>query len=319
MKIDPTKHIRCIGLVAIGISLFFFLCPSPQAQHVHIPERIPELLQTLPVHFKPLEQDLLVDTADGLLNSFTLIDAGLIASGATTPYILTQSKRQFKHLQQHALLSIPYLMQTDQMALEIFRYLHKRVLRHFETRPVTMLDLWSHGRYNCITASYLYLILARTYDLPVAIIETPMHAYIQLQTQPPIPIELTIPRGGFNFAQTQNDVIQNLMHVGLITPEDIKSHSPNALFNAYLERQRALTPVQVLAVFFYNRALSAFEVYNPAEAFQHALAAYLIHPEDHRYQNLVYDFGLAYATSLRRENRQEDLSTMLTFINTINE
>lgn len=91
------------------------------------------------------------------------------------------------------------------------------------------------------------------------------------------------------------------------------------MFEAYRERQRALTPVQVLSVFFYNRALSAFEHYNPAEAFQHALAAYLIHPEDHRYQRLLHDFGLAYATTLHRENQQDARKAILAYLETLKE
>ena len=317
MTIDHLTGKTRIGL--IGISMFFFLQAHSFAQSIHIPEHLPKLLATLPVSFRPLEQALLTDASDGLLNSFSLIDAGLIASGATTPYTLAKNKRQFKNLQQHALLSIPYLIQSEHMAAEIFNYLHRRVLRRFETRPVTLLDLWAKGQYNCVTASYLYLIIARTYDLPITIIETPMHAYIQLQTSPPLPIELTVPNGGFNFSQTQNQVIQNLMLVGLITPDDVTQHTSNALFEAYLERQRALTPVQVLAVFFYNRALAAFEHYNPAEAFQHALAAYLIHPEDNRYQRLLHDFGLAYATALHRENQQDDRKAILTYLKTLKE
>lgn len=310
---------NAITYFAMGITLLFFQYTPSQAQTIHIPEHIPHLIRTLPVHFKPLEQNLLIDASDGLLNSFSLIDAGLIASGATTHYALSKNKRQFSHLKQHALLSIPYLMQADRMAAEIFHYLHERVLRRFETRPVTLLDLWTKGRYNCVTASYLYLIIARTYDLPVTIIETPMHAYIQLQTQPVIPIELTVPQIGFNFSQTQDQVIQNLTQVGLITPKDITQYSSQDLFDAYVQRQRALTPVQVLAVFFYNRALAEFENYNAAQAFQHALAAYLIHPEDHRYQNLLKDFGLAYATALRRENQQTELKSILAFLKKLKE
>ena len=318
MTTNRATNKRLCGLIAmIGISLFFL--PNIHAQPIHIPEHIPHLLKTLPVHVKPLEQQLLVDASDGLLNSFSLIDAGLIASGATTDYQLSRNKRQFKHLQQHALLSMPYLMQSERMAAQIFHYLHRRVLRRFETRPITFLDLWTNGRYNCVTASYLYLILARTYDLPVRIVETPMHAYIQLQTQPPIAIELTVPQNGFNFSQDQDQVIQNLIDVALITPQDVAQHTPQVLFEAYLKRQRTLTPVQVLAIFFYNRALAAFEHFNTAQAFQHALAAYLIHPEDHRYQKLLHDFGLAYATTLRRENRQEDLKTMRIFLASLQE
>lgn len=301
------------------VSLFFFLCTICQAQFLHVPDHIPNLLNTLPVEFKPLEQELLVDASDGLLNSFTLIDAGLIASGANSAIALSKSKRQFKHLQQHALLSIPYLMQQEQMAAEIYRYLHRRVLLRFETRPVTLLDLWEKGRYNCVTASYLYLILARTYDLPVTIIETPMHAFIQLQTDPPIPIELTVSRNGFNFSQTQEQVIENLHLVGLISSFDIEQNESSIIFTEYLERQRALTPVQALAVFFYNRALAAFEIYDPAQAFQYALAALIIHPEDPRYQRLIRDFGLAYATALRRNSQEEDLNKMLTFLESIQE
>ncbi len=85
---------------------------------------------------------------------------GLIASGATAPMSLSQNRRRFRHLQQHARLSIPYLVQTEHGTAKLFAYLHRQILRRFETRLATLLGL------------------------PIAIVETPMHAYIHLNTRP---------------------------------------------------------------------------------------------------------------------------------------
>ena len=318
MTTKPPQASYCrivIRLVSLGIGLLFF-SDTLWAQHSHVPERIPALFDQLPVVYRDLERQLLIDAADGLLNHFSLIDAGLIASGANTPYDLSQYRRRIKHIQQHATLSIPYLLQPEHQAAALLAYLHRHVLRRFETRPVTALDLWHSGKYNCITASWLYLILARKYDLPVVVVETPMHAYILLRTSPPVPIELTLPSGGFNFTQTQNDVLNNLLLVGLIQPNDLQTIGAETLFATYLNRQRELTPVQVLSVFFYNRALEQFEHLNTQTAFQYALAAHIIHPEDERYHRLTRDFGRAFATSLRRETDVKSLQAMTDFLQT---
>ncbi len=307
------SKISFTGLMCASISLFFLFGTNSFAQ-LYTPDRVPKLIDDLPVFFKSLEIQLLSDTSDGLLNSFTLLDAGLIASGATTPVSLSQNRRRFKYLQQHALLSIPYLLHTEHRAAEIFYYLHRQILRQFETRPVTLLDLWTRGHYNCITASYLYFIFARRYDLPVAVVETPMHAYIRLNTHPSLVIELTLPKRGFGFSQTRDDVLSNLLNAGLITPYDLSISGIDALFKAYRERQRILTPVQILAVFFYNRALAAYEHRDMPYAFQYALAAHLIHPEDARYRRLTRNFALAYATALRRDRETESLQAITAFL-----
>ncbi len=307
------SKIAFTGLVCASISLFFFFETNSYAQ-IYTPDRVPRLIDDLPVFFKPLEIQLLADTSDGLLNSFTLLDAGLIASGATSPVSLSQNRRRFKHLQQHALLSIPYLLHTEHRAAELFYYLHRQILRRFETRPITLIDLWTRGRYNCITASYLYFVFARRYDLPVAIVETPMHAYVRLNIRPSLAIELTLPKRGFGFSQTRDDVLSNLLNAGLITPYDLSTTGVDALFKAYQDRQRVLTPVQILAVFFYNRALAAYEHRDMPHAFQYALAAHLIHPEDARYRRLTRDFARAYATALRQDGETENLQAIMAFL-----
>ena len=296
MTIDHLyRGLRAIGLMSLGIGLLFFSAAPLAAQHPL--EKIPGFIDRLPVHYTDLEQQLLSDAADGVLDTFDLIDAGLIASGAGTPQMLLLYRHRIKSIEQHAGLSIPYDMYTAHRAQNVFNYLHLHLLRRFETRLVTALDLWHGGKYNCLTASWIYLVLAQRYDLPIAIIETPMHAHVLLRTDPPIVIELTLPARGFNFSQTREDVLLNLLNTGLITPNDVQTLGEEAIFTAYLKRQRELTPLQVIAVFFYNRALDAFERGDVPSAFQYALAAHLIHPEDGRYHRLTRDFGRAYATS----------------------
>ncbi len=49
-------------------------------------------------------------------------------------------------------------------------------------------------------------------------------------------------------------------------------------------------------------------------AFQYALAAHLIHPEDARYRRLTRDFARAYATALRRNGETENLQAVMAFL-----
>lgn len=301
MTTSLARRLCLLGLVSLGTGLFSFAPATPVPAAGSEALDLVEDLLYLPVHFPALERALLLDGADGRLDRFDLVDAGLIASGATDAVTLSEAREHLRHLQQHALLSIPYLMQTDQMALELFRYLHAHVLRRFSLEPVTVLDLWRAGRYNCITASWIYYVFAQTYDLPVSVVETPVHAYIRLDVDPPVPIELTDSAYGFDHPQNQDDVLQTLLVAGLITVDDLDCRGVDRVYRAYLDRRRTLTPVQVLSVLYYNRALAAFEADEPDTAFRCALAARALHPQDDRYRGLVRDLGLAYATALRRD------------------
>ncbi len=301
-------------LMSLGIGLLFMGHVFPLCAADYASVRTHEGNSALPVSLTTLERELLEDVRDGRLDRFDLIEAGLIASGATDPVLLSRYKRRFSHLQQHALLSIPYLMHTEQMAAELFHYLHRYVLRQFDTRPVTVINLLSDGRYNCITASWLYIALAQRYDLPATVIKTPMHAYVRLETRPPIPIEMTVPVGGVDHAQTREQVIQTLLDAGLVDPSQIESHGADDLFLEYQRHQFPLEPVQILSVLFYNSALHAFERGDPHLAFRNALGAQLSHPEDRQYQQLTFDMGLAYATFLRQRGDHDGESGIVTYL-----
>ena len=99
--------------MSLGIGLLFIgpVLPLQAAELSSVPSM--DEIRSLPVSLTPLERELLADVGDGRLDRFDLI-----ASGATEPVLLSRYKRRFSHLQQHALLSIPYLIQTEQMAGE---------------------------------------------------------------------------------------------------------------------------------------------------------------------------------------------------------
>lgn len=301
----PARRRDAIRLVSLGIGLFCLCLVAPASAEGLEALYVLEDLLYLPIQYSALERGLLRDAADGVLDRFDLIQAGLIASGATDPVELFKYRRRFEHIRQHALLSIPYLVQTDQMAMEVFNYLHRNVLRRFEVHPVTVLDLHKDGSYNCITASWLYKVLSKRYDLPVTVIQTPVHAFIRLDTNPPIPIELTVPDHGFNLSQSREHILGVLLDSRLIRPRELDELGPDRVYSAYLTEQIPLTEVQIVSVLFYNRALSAFEAGNPALAFRNALAAHLTHPQDDRHTRLTRDVGLAYATALGEQGDGE--------------
>jgi hypothetical protein len=59
--------------------------------------------------------------------------------------------------------------------------------------------IFTEGRYNCISSTVLYIVLAKCFGLKVSGVAMPSHTFVQLETQQsPVEVENTSMHSGFD-------------------------------------------------------------------------------------------------------------------------
>ena len=146
-----------------------------------------------------MRKAVLDDMADGSLNQHSLFSAAIILSGEQTQTRLDSFEDQLDHFVRRA--SQQRLADSSQsMAHELLAFVHDQLLiGEYDAGCSDVRELFEDGTYNCVTATILYLALARRMDAdwatmidPVAL---PGHVRCQLirDRKAAIPIETTSP------------------------------------------------------------------------------------------------------------------------------
>lgn len=215
-----------------------------------------------------LEGRLLEEMAEGRLGRFSLLEAGLIASGVDCPVELSQHVDRFTTITYQAFLSSDSVA-TDAaiQADELLQRLHRLVLIGDYDPFCTEIDrTLATGTFNCVTSTILFQYLAQLHGLTVTTIGQPDHVFCRIPGYPPITIETTSPQG---WIEGEFD-ISGLGHSGAhgsLSPDV----SPD---------ERVLTDVQLVAKIYYNRAVVLLKANAHAAALPWLLRATGLDPED---------------------------------------
>lgn len=182
-----------------------------------------------------LQEQVLDDLADGDLDNHSLFSAAIILSGADRDSHVDSFEDQLDHFTRQALYRIDASNSRDR-AHKLLDFLHDQLLiGQYDAGCSDVRELFANGKYNCVTATIVYLAIARRLDsdwadslAPVAL---PGHVRCQLSWEAEkVVIETTSPTWP---SETME------MHEGL-TP-------------------RRLSDVQLLAKLVYNRGLQQME------------------------------------------------------------
>jgi tetratricopeptide (TPR) repeat protein len=189
----------------------------------------------------PREAVLLSDAADGCLDQHRLYEAALIASGATRDELL--ECRQRLAVLERELQGVSANGPPAEKARALFELLHRRVLRGGYEEPASNLAVTLRGGpYNCLSAVILFVDLAGQAGLEVAAVQTPGHVFCRLATNDlragpnDLDVELTCPNW---FNRTR----------------DAKKHTAKTYAAWSGDRQRRLSPVELVALVYFNRGV----------------------------------------------------------------
>ncbi len=142
------------------------------------------------------EAELFEDIRDGRLDSFSLFSAALVAGGIQDRDRIAYYEERIESLILEMRPEVEARTSETARAREVFEFMHRMVLRggyQLEcSRLSTVLD---DGRYNCVSASILYKVLAGRFGLRIMGLEVPGHAMCRLYLQnETLEIESTCPR-----------------------------------------------------------------------------------------------------------------------------
>lgn len=230
----------------------------------------------------PVEVALLEDCEDGQLHRFPFFTAVLIAGGTSETAIPKYEAVLARHIAKVRELTKDT---TEEMAILrlIFRYLHGAILtgsyQVAATNPAEALDT---GRFNCVSATILFKLLAESAGFRADIRQLPTHAFCWIETPTAsIPVECTAPRW-LEDLDWSNPGRFLARREGSTGPEDplrfgdarrpISTARPAPTDWSAYEHGRIMSEVEVLGTIYYNRGVD----YLFEKRFPQALAANLV-------------------------------------------
>jgi tetratricopeptide (TPR) repeat protein len=198
-----------------------------------------------------VDRRLLTDAYDGQLNEFSLIEAAVRAGGKTSPRELTSLLSRFDRLADLVTRELRHLSSAREQALAIHGLLHESVLIEYQTDASDVAETLRSGAYNCVSASILFVELAKRAGLQAHAVQLPEHVRCEVVLDgAAVPIEMT------------------------------SIHLPFAAA-AKAGRRRVLSDVELLATIYYNRGVQAFDTGNLESAIRLNTLALELDPDCH--------------------------------------
>jgi len=143
-----------------------------------------------------LEKRLFADAADGKLDEHSLAAAALVASGVDDPCALERYEDQLDGLVAELRRSGAVAGSPRERARVVFEFMHRRILRTGYERDCSNLTAaLDEGRFNCVSASVLFVCLSGRFGLNARGLEVPGHAMCRLVLPGrTLDVETTCPR-----------------------------------------------------------------------------------------------------------------------------
>jgi tetratricopeptide (TPR) repeat protein len=175
---------------------------------------------------------LIADARDGTLDDMDPLTAALIAGGVTDHEELGRCVSLFF---EHSAQRVTVRDQPNDLAAQLFRKLHDHLLTgqyHLEyTSPSRAIR---EGHFNCVAATILYYCLCEHHGVPVTLLATREHVFINLREDSPRVVETTC-------------------HEWF----DLAGSDRHRTLQSAIENSREIEFLQLLGKVFYNRALAS--------------------------------------------------------------
>lgn len=110
------------------------------------------------------------------IEGFDLTDAALIASGFDTPAALKRARANFERLVGPLVAKLRSVPEPRKQGQQLLGVLHRGLLGEYDARATTLGDILERRRYNCVSASVLYNIMALRLGLDAGAQLLPTHA-----------------------------------------------------------------------------------------------------------------------------------------------
>ncbi len=167
-------------------------------------------------------------------------------------------QQQFDELQAAIGKKIKPKYSPKKKSEKIFKYLHKNVFQKY-VLIAKFSETFSTHKYNCVTSTILFSLLATHFEIPHTVYLTPNHAFAVVDDEKDkrITVELTNPKNGFDYKDGQAEYIQYLLEYKLITAKELTEKGAMQIYDEYIEERRAVEPVLLTGVTYANMAADA--------------------------------------------------------------
>ena len=186
-----------------------------------------------------LEGSFFEDLDKGALTKYTQYDAFLIASDITKPSDFEPYQEKLKKIREKAFQEIQKDGDAYKEAKALLIWLHDNVLNKYDAHATLASDILDDGRYNCLSASVLYAIIAIDLGLDVKGVIVKDHAFCTLiDPRGDIDIETTI-RYGFNPGTKEIEKLKKVTRYIYVPKKDY-------------EHRRTVTVLQLIGAMYSN-------------------------------------------------------------------
>ncbi len=204
-----------------------------------------------------LEERLFADAADGRLDEHSLLAAALVASGVADDGLLRRYEERLAELTDQLRRLGKVTGPPRQKARAVFEFMHGRVLRGgYRLNSTDLTVALDQGRFNCVSASVLYICLTSRFGVTARGLEVPGHAMARLVLPDgTLDVETTCPRW-FRLGNDPNKLAE-------LVEKTTGFRHPSG--NTPAER-REVSGVELVATIYYNRGVDLLAEVRFAEA-----------------------------------------------------
>ena len=235
----------------------------------------------------PFDAPLVDDLSDGRLDSYSLIDAALIASGLDTREHVAIYRQRVEKLVDDVVAHVGSSSNPERRARRLLAALHYGPLKRYDAGVDRLMRLVDEGVYNCVSATLIYVIAARKAGLTVQAVETPLHVFVTLETGTRrVEIEPTSPRG-YDVSRELATFRSFILANKYATMEEIAQRGIEPVFNEFRRLSQPMAAERVVALLYQNAGTRALQAGDAAGAVRLLVNAARIYPElAYRSENL---------------------------------
>jgi tetratricopeptide (TPR) repeat protein len=172
--------------------------------------------------------------------------------------------------------------------------------------------IFTDGKYNCVSATLLYSMLAREYNIPHRIVLTPVHTYLYVIDEgDKITIELTAGEDGFDLKLPIDAALDMLLQTKQISEEELQNKGKRLIYQEFVENSEIIDFDKLMDAFSANLAIEAMgkELFDEAYALLQKCRSFIVEREEYHLIYLVVYSN--YLEALFKRKALETIDTVL--------
>lgn len=171
----------------------------------------------------------------------------------------------------------------------LFSLMHKNFFQKY--RQVSNFDqIFKLNEYNCVSATALYALILKAYNIPFSIKETPTHVYsIAYPQTKSIVLESTAPKDGYHYLDdhTVQKAVGSLVELKYFTQDEVDTKGSRKIYNEFFFNEDEIDLRKLAGLQYHNEAVTFFVEEKYKEALNSNYKATLLYPsEKSEYLNL---------------------------------